>query len=80
MFTGYSRENAATRKSPRGSKKTTNPFDRDTIPIPDRKAWLRIKARCTIIWETKRCKIFRDEMGRLWRAMPRYNAAWRIYE
>jgi len=50
------------------------------IPIPDRKAWLRIKARCTVIWDTKRCKIFRDEMGRLWRAMPRYKAAWRIYE
>jgi len=80
MCTGFSKGSAGTKKSPTGSRKTTSVLDRDMMPIPDRKAWLEIKARSTIIWETKRCKIFRDEMGRLWRAMPGYKAAWRIYE
>jgi hypothetical protein len=80
MSTGFSKKNAAIRRSPTGSGRTTSLLNRDMMPIPDRKTWLEIKARCTIIWETKRCKIFRDEMGRLWRAMPKYKAAWRIYE
>lgn len=50
---------------------------RDEMIIRDKKAWQAVLDRgAEVLYETKRCRIFRMPDGSLWRCLSIYRRAW----